>query len=144
IRAAGPPTRQRRKWEDPGWVRYPPPANQRAKGFGARMRILSVEDDSALVAALTRALNQEAYAVDLAADGEAAHQALAGTAYDLVVLDIALPKVDGLTVLRRLRDRRARPPVLILTARDTLDDRFTGLDLGADDYMTKPFDLPEF
>ncbi len=108
------------------------------------MRILVVEDDSVLAAALTRALNQSAYAVDLAADGEAAHQALAGTAYDLVVLDIALPKVDGLTVLRRLRDRRAQTPVLILTARDTLDDRVTGLDLGADDYMTKPFDLPEF
>lgn len=108
------------------------------------MRILVVEDDSVLAAALTRALNQSAYAVDLVGDGEAANQALATTAYDLVVLDIALPKVDGMTVLRRLRDRRSQMPVLILTARDTLEDRVTGLDSGADDYMTKPFDLPEF
>ena len=111
---------------------------------GADMRILVVEDDSILAAALTRALNQSAYAVDLAEDGEAANHALAGTSYDLVVLDIALPKIDGLAVLRRLRDRRSPTPVLILTARDMLDDRVNGLDLGADDYMTKPFDLPEF
>jgi two-component system OmpR family response regulator len=61
-----------------------------------------------------------------------------------VLLDIALPKLDGLSVLRRLRERKSRIPVLMLTARDTLEDRVTGLDLGADDYMTKPFDLPEF
>ena len=108
------------------------------------MRILVVEDDSVLAAALTRALNQSAYAVDLVADGAAANDALATTAYDLVVLDIALPKVDGLAVLRRLRDRRLQTPVLILTARDTLEDRVLGLDSGADDYLTKPFDLPEF
>src|SRR5436190_19674594 len=108
------------------------------------MRILVVEDDTVLAAALTRALNQSAYAVDLATDGEAANLALATTTYDLVVLDIALPKVDGLSVLRRLRDRRSTTPVLILTARDMLEDRVAGLDLGADDYMTKPFDLPEF
>jgi two-component system OmpR family response regulator len=108
------------------------------------MRILVVEDDSVLAAALTRALNQSAYAVDLVADGEAANGALATTAYDLVVLDIALPKVDGLAVLRRLRDRRLQTPVLLLTARDTLEDRVLGLDSGADDYLTKPFDLPEF
>src|SRR5690348_16667413 len=108
------------------------------------MRILVVEDDPVLAAALTRALNQSAYAVDLVGDGEAANHALATTTYDLVVLDIALPKVDGLSVLRRLRDRRLQTPVLILTARDTLDDRVKGLDAGADDYMTKPFDLPEF
>ena len=108
------------------------------------MRILVVEDDSVLASALTRALTQSAYAVDLVGDGEAANHALSSTTYDLVVLDLALPKVDGLAVLRRLRDRRLQTPVLILTARDTLEDRVTGLDLGADDYMTKPFDLPEF
>jgi len=108
------------------------------------MRILVVEDDSVLAAALTRALTQSAYAVDLVADGEAANHALASTAFDLVVLDLALPRIDGLSVLRRLRDRRSATPVLILTARDTVEDRVTGLDLGADDYMTKPFDLPEF
>jgi two-component system OmpR family response regulator len=108
------------------------------------MRILVVEDDSVLAAALTRALTQATYAVDLVGDGEAASHAVATNAYDLVVLDIALPRLDGLAVLRRLRDRRSQVPVLILTARDTLEDRVEGLDLGADDYMTKPFDLPEF
>lgn len=109
------------------------------------MRILVVEDDTVLAAALTRALNQAAYAVDLVEDGEEANRALSGSSdYDLVVLDIALPKIDGLAVLRRLRDRKSHVPVLILTARDTLEDRVVGLDLGADDYMTKPFDLREF
>ena len=108
------------------------------------MRILVVEDDTVLAAALTRALNQTAYAVDLAENGEDANRSLDSAAYDLVVLDLALPKVDGLAVLRRLRDRRSRVPVLVLSARDSLDDRVKGLDLGADDYMTKPFDLPEF
>src|SRR5262249_27413527 len=109
-----------------------------------QLRILVVEDDSVLAAALTRALNQAAYAVDLVEDGNAANTALDSAPYDLIVLDLALPKVDGLNVLRRLRDRRSRGPVLILSARDSLDDRVKGLDLGADDYMTKPFDLPEF
>ena len=108
------------------------------------MRILVVEDDAVLAAALTRALNQTAYAVDLAENGEDANRSLDSAAYYLVVLDLALPKVDGLNVLRRLRDRRSHVPVLILSARDSLDDRVKGLDLGADDYMTKPFDLPEF
>ena len=108
------------------------------------MRVLVVEDDAVLAAALTRALGQANYAVDLVSDGEAANHALATTTYDLVVLDIALPEVDGMAVLRRLRDRRLQTPVLILTARDTLEDRVSGLDSGADDYMTKPFDLPEF
>ncbi len=109
------------------------------------MRILVVEDDGVLAAALTRALNQAAYTVDLVEDGEEANRALSGNgSYDLVVLDIALPGLDGLAVLRRLRDRKSHVPVLILTARDTLEDRVAGLDLGADDYMTKPFDLREF
>ena len=108
------------------------------------MRILVVEDDEILIAALTRALAQANYAVDAVGDGNAANHALAVNTYDLVVLDLALPKLDGLAVLRRLRDRRSHVPVLILTARDTLEDRVEGLDLGADDYMTKPFDLPEF
>jgi two-component system OmpR family response regulator len=108
------------------------------------VRILVVEDDPVLAAALSRALNQAAYAVDQVDNGDAANAALDSGSYDLVVLDLALPKVDGLNVLRRLRDRRSRVPVLILSARDSLDDRVKGLDLGADDYMTKPFDLPEF
>jgi two-component system OmpR family response regulator len=108
------------------------------------VRILVVEDDAVLAAALTRALTQTAYAVDLVENGEDANRALDAVAYDLIVLDLALPKLDGLAVLRRLRDRRLRAPVLVLSARDSLDDRVKGLDLGADDYMTKPFDLPEF
>ena len=108
------------------------------------MRILLVEDDAVLAAALTRALNQSAYAVDTVDNGEDANRALGADSYDLVVLDLALPKVDGLSVLRRLRDRRSAVPVLVLSARDALEDRVKGLDLGADDYMTKPFDLPEF
>jgi two-component system, OmpR family, response regulator len=108
------------------------------------MKILVVEDDTVLAAALTRALNQAAYTVDLVGDGEEASRVLDANSYDLVVLDIALPGLDGMSVLRRLRDRRSHVPVLILTARDTLEDRVAGLDLGADDYLTKPFDLPEF
>jgi two-component system OmpR family response regulator len=108
------------------------------------MRILIVEDDSVLTAALTRALSQGGYTVDEVDNGEDALRALSTDAYDLVLLDIALPKLDGLTVLRRLRERKSNISVLMLTARDTLDDRVAGLDLGADDYMTKPFDLPEF
>ena len=108
------------------------------------MRILVVEDDPVLAAALSRALNQSAYAVDVVDNGDDANRALGEDLYDLVVLDIALPRLDGFAVLRRLRDRRSRVPVLVLSARDSLEDRVAGLDLGADDYMTKPFDLPEF
>jgi len=110
----------------------------------AGLRILVVEDDTVLAAALTRALNQAAYAVDLAENGHDANKALDSAEYDLVVLDVALPKLDGLAVLGRMRDRRVHVPVLVLSARDSLEDRVKGLDLGADDYMTKPFDLPEF
>lgn len=108
------------------------------------MRILIVEDDAVLSAALTRALSQASYNVDCVDNGEDALRALNTDTYALVLLDIELPKLDGLSVLRRLRERKSRIPVLMLTARDTLDDRVLGLDLGADDYMTKPFDLPEF
>lgn len=108
------------------------------------MRILVVEDDTLLADALTRCLTQAAYAVDLARDGATANEILTAHNYDLVVLDVGLPKMDGFEVLRQLRARRAQMPVLLLTARDTLEDRVFGLDLGADDYLTKPFDLPEF
>jgi two-component system OmpR family response regulator len=108
------------------------------------MRILLVEDDAVLSSALRRALVQGAYAVDVAEHGERARDALLNDVYDLVVLDIGLPKVDGFELLRELRARGVRVPVLILTARDALEDRVKGLDLGADDYLTKPFDLPEF
>ncbi len=107
------------------------------------MRILLVEDDKILADALTRALTQAAYAVDAVATGELADAALAVQAYDLAILDIGLPGLTGLEVLQRLRARRSVMPVLMLTAFDTLHDRVKGLDLGADDYLAKPFDLPE-
>jgi two-component system, OmpR family, response regulator len=107
------------------------------------VRILLVEDDVLLADAMVRALTQSAHAVDLATNGEKADAALAANAYDLVVLDVELPQIDGFEVLRRLRARRSRVPVLMLTVRDAVEDRVTGLDLGADDYLTKPFHLSE-
>lgn len=107
------------------------------------MRILLVEDDKILADALSRALVQSAYAVDVVGTGEQADNALAIESYDLAILDIGLPGLDGLDVLKRLRARRSKVPVLLLTALDALADRVRGLDLGADDYLAKPFDLPE-
>jgi two-component system OmpR family response regulator len=107
------------------------------------MRILLVEDDKVLADAISRALVQSAHAIDIVATGERADDALALGLYDLAILDIGLPGLSGLDVLKRLRARRATMPVLILTALDSLEDRVRGLDLGADDYLTKPFDLPE-
>ncbi|MBA2962785.1 MULTISPECIES: response regulator transcription factor [Ramlibacter] len=107
------------------------------------MRILLAEDDKVLADALSRALARSAYAVDIASSGDEADRSLLSATYDLVILDIGLPGLTGLEVLRRLRARRATTPVLILTAMDALADRVAGLDAGADDYLTKPFDLPE-
>lgn len=107
------------------------------------MRILIAEDDPVLVDGLTRSLRQADYAVDCVDAGDQADHVLLAQSYDLMILDLGLPKLDGLEVLRRLRRRGSKMPVLVLTARDALDDRVKGLDLGADDYLTKPFDLPE-
>ena len=107
------------------------------------MRILLVEDDLVLADALSRALVQSAHAVDVVSTGEEADHALAAGSYDLAILDIGLPGLSGLDVLKRLRGRKSTMPVLMLTAFDTLADRVRGLDLGADDYLAKPFDLPE-
>jgi two-component system, OmpR family, response regulator len=107
------------------------------------VRILLVEDDKLLADALGRALVQSAYAVDVVGTGTAADAALAQEIYDLVILDIGLPGLSGMDVLQRLRARRSRIPVLMLTALDALADRVRGLDMGADDYLAKPFDLPE-
>lgn len=107
------------------------------------MRILIVEDDPVLADGLTRSLRHSDFAVDCAQDGAQADHILATQNYDLVILDLGLPKLDGFEVLRRLRRRGGTVPVLVLTARDALADRVKGLDLGADDYLTKPFDLPE-
>ncbi|MCU0869014.1 MAG: response regulator [Burkholderiales bacterium] len=108
------------------------------------MRLLVAEDDTVIADALVRALRAAGHAVDHAPDGGTADTALATTPYDLLVLDLGLPQRDGLDVLARLRARGATLPVLILTARDALRDRVIGLDTGADDYLVKPFDLPEF
>jgi DNA-binding response OmpR family regulator len=107
------------------------------------MRILIVEDDAVLADGIVRSLRQSGYAVDHAASGPGADQALARESYDLAVLDIGLPGMDGIEVLNRLRKRGQTVPVLILTARDALQERVRGLDLGADDYMVKPFAFPE-
>jgi two-component system OmpR family response regulator len=107
------------------------------------MRILIVEDDSVLADGLTRTLRHADYAVDHATNGGEADHVLAAQSYDLVILDLGLPELDGFEVLRRMRRRGSSVPVLVLTARDALQDRVKGLDLGADDYMIKPFDLPE-
>lgn len=107
------------------------------------MRILIIEDDPVLADGLTRSLRHSDYATDCVNDGSEADHVLLAQNYDLVILDLGLPKLDGFEVLRRLRRRGSKTPVLILTARDALDDRVKGLDLGADDYLTKPFDLPE-
>ena len=107
------------------------------------MRILLVEDDRMLGDGLQAGLTQAGYAVDWLRDGEAAVAALSTESFAAVVLDLGLPKRDGLSVLQWLRGRHDATPVLILTARDQLEDKVRGLDLGADDYVLKPFDLDE-
>ena len=106
-------------------------------------RVLVVDDEPAVRRALERALKLESYDVELAADGQEALDALAASPADAVVLDIAMPRVDGLEVARRMRRAGDRTPILMLTARDAIDDRVTGLDVGADDYLVKPFALQE-
>ncbi len=107
------------------------------------MRLLIVEDHPILANGLIQALKGAGYAVEHAATGEQADHLLATQNYDAVVLDIGLPKMDGYAVLQRMRHKGSQTPVLMLTARDALEDRVKGLDLGADDYLTKPYDLPE-
>ncbi|MCC5638687.1 response regulator transcription factor [Nostoc sp. CHAB 5844] len=115
------------------------------------MRILIVEDDTQLAEVLAEALGRRQYVVDLAKDGEAAWNSAESMKYDLVVLDVTLPKLDGIKFCHRLRTistnnpahRNSSTPVLMLTARDTVADKIAGLDAGADDYVAKPFDLEE-
>jgi DNA-binding response OmpR family regulator len=107
------------------------------------MRILVVEDEHKLAAVLKRGLEEHGYAVDVVYDGEAGLHLAEVEPYDLVVLDVMLPLLDGCEVCRRLRVRRRNMPVLMLTARDAVDDRVAGLDAGADDYLVKPFAFRE-
>ena len=108
-----------------------------------QMRILIVEDDVPLASGIARILEGEGHAEDVMAKGEQAVLGARQERFDMVILDVGLPGIDGFEVLRRLRGAGDRTPVLVLTARDALDDRVHGLDLGADDYMAKPFEMAE-
>jgi len=107
------------------------------------MRILIVEDNELLATGMMITLNEQGYAVDVIHDGLHATQALNQVEYDLVLLDLGLPRQDGLTVLQLLRAKNSNIPVIIISARDKLDQRITGLEQGADDYLCKPFELDE-
>lgn len=107
------------------------------------MRLLLVEDEARMARFIARGLREQAYAVDLVADGEAALYQLAVNTYDAVILDVMIPRKDGFEVCRELRSQGSRLPVLMLTARDAVEDRIAGLDTGADDYLTKPFAFGE-
>ena len=107
------------------------------------MRILLVEDNHRLSYSLKMSLSEEGYAVDVAYDGEEGQELAASAPYDAIILDILLPKKDGLEVCRELRRQRVNTPIVMLTARDTVADRVRGLDSGADDYLVKPFALSE-
>ncbi len=107
------------------------------------MRILVVEDDPRLADSIARGLRDNAYAVDITGDGDSAIYHAAIYPYDAIVLDLMLPKRDGLAVCRELRRRGSKVKILMLTARHTVEDRVTGLDAGADDYLTKPFAMAE-
>jgi DNA-binding response OmpR family regulator len=107
------------------------------------MRILLVDDEQALAYVLKQGMEEHGYAVDVASDGEEALAYLGSEGYDLVVLDILLPDVDGFSICQRMRAERSNVPVLMLTARDAVEDRVLGLDCGADDYVVKPVDPRE-
>ncbi len=107
------------------------------------MRVLLIEDDRMIGKAVEQALKDSAYAVDWVTDGEAAIHAAESETYELVLLDLGLPRADGREVLRRLRGLSRKLPVIIVTARDSIEDRIGGLDLGADDYLIKPFEIRE-
>lgn len=107
------------------------------------MRILLVEDNRRLSDSLKRSLMDDKYAVDTAYDGQEGEELAELTPYDVIILDVMLPRKDGIEVCRSLRNRRVKTPILMLTARDALEDRVLGLDSGADDYLVKPFELAE-
>ena len=107
------------------------------------MRVLVVEDDIGISRFIHQGLKEAGYAVDVAADGSEGMRYAIATDYDVIVLDVLLPKIDGLSVLKDLRQRGLQTPVLLLTALDTIQDRVLGLDAGADDYLIKPFDFTE-
>ncbi|NEO70361.1 response regulator transcription factor [Moorena sp. SIO3H5] len=107
------------------------------------MRILLVEDDERITDALAEDLTDQHYVVDVANDGQVGRELVENFSYDLILLDVMLPKIDGITLCRKLRSQGDSTPILMLTARDTISDKIVGLDAGADDYLIKPFDLGE-
>ena len=107
------------------------------------MRILLVEDDKRIANFVTRGLRENAYAVDAATDGEEGFYLASVNSYDIIILDVMLPFKDGFAVCRELRKKDVKTPILMLTARDAVDDKISGLDFGADDYLTKPFEFKE-
>ncbi|AOY84602.1 response regulator transcription factor [Moorena producens JHB] len=107
------------------------------------MRILLVEDDERITDALAEDLTDQHYVVDVANDGQIGRELVESFSYDLILLDVMLPKMDGITLCRKLRSQGNSTPILMLTARDTISDKIVGLDAGADDYLVKPFDLGE-
>ena len=107
------------------------------------MRLLVIDDEAKIADFLRRGLESAGYAVDVATDGQRAIDFLYATNYDLVILDLMLPDIDGLDLLKKIRNRKLSPPVLILSARDAVDDRVKGLEFGADDYLVKPFAFDE-
>jgi len=114
-----------------------------SKAIEAFLRILLVEDNRRLSDSLRRSLRDDGYAVDVAYDGQEGEELAEATPYDLIILDVMLPRKDGFEVSRALRKNRVKTPILMLTARDALADRITGLDSGADDYLVKPFEVDE-
>lgn len=110
---------------------------------GASMRLLVVDDEKDVAGFISQGLREASFAVDVSHDGEEGLRLAAGESYDLIVLDLMLPGIDGFTLLRNLRDRQVNTPVICLTARDSVNDRVAGLNLGADDYLAKPFSFSE-
>ncbi len=107
------------------------------------MRLLIVEDEKKVAGFIKKGLEEETYAVDVAYDGEEGFHLAELNQYDMIILDLMLPKMDGLEVLTRLRDKKVNVPILLLTAKDAVEDKVTGLNKGADDYLTKPFAFSE-
>jgi heavy metal response regulator len=107
------------------------------------VRILVIEDENKIASFIKRGLKEEGYSVDIARDGEEGHFLAATQEYDLIILDLMLPKIDGLSLCRKLREEKSSVPVLILTARDSVKDKVIGLNSGANDYLTKPFAFEE-
>lgn len=107
------------------------------------MRILIVEDEPSLLKIIAKRLKEEGYSVDMAKDGKEARNYILSVNYDCIILDIMIPEIDGITLIKQLRLRKISAPVLFLTAKDSIEDRVTGLDSGADDYLVKPFSFDE-